>query len=523
MDDLLLPDTRTYVGKRNTTPWKAPENKDAPVYAPKVLPLDVEAIITVAVNRMGEADTTVTQLRAVRQWLNDPTLHKVASVHVGESEVKDEQLSVIREAGLLREVAPRAATTKLRFTCEVKKGAPRNRTLMHTHAGNDAAHVFHPSMMRVNSMNTLKRMARRNKVGATRDFKSFYHQLRMSEAVGEKYVVKVGDKYYALTRAAMGHKSSAPAAHSITRALAIMAARGEAEWDVIIDDVAFFAKDEPTLQRVLARFDELCATASVTVGTATPPSTQVEHRGIVMDMVAHTVRIRESTVTRIKSRVEWYKAAPTIARAKSLAGAAIAAGQVVQIPVRAIMRSVAQYVNTGVPADFSALHQLADQTVPNAPDKHDPVPFVGTIVADATLTSYGGVYVDPYGQVWTASGTFAPGQFTSVAEAEAAATIYTARLLPQRRMWSKVDIFTDNMVWYATQQRRWAKSDTMEPYRVAMAELLASKRITADCFWVASADNPTDGISRQRTWLEDDTTKLKELLLAQRASNACAG
>ena len=84
---------------------------------------------------------------------------------------------------------------------------------------------------------------------------------------------------------------------------------------------------------------------------------------------------------------------------------------------------------------------------PNHPTRYDALPFAGAIVADATPVSYGGVYADQYGNVDYVAGSFAPGQFASVNEAEAWATILTLRLVPPRRLWARIEVFTDNQVW----------------------------------------------------------------------------
>ena len=521
VDDLFIADKREYAGKATTSPWRKPANKAAPVYAPKVSTIDVMKLIAIATARLGPNDPAIVKLRAVQKWLTDPSLHEAADVHVKDSTVTQQEIDEIIDAALLRQVqGQRKATVILRLTYEEKESEGRRRTVMHTHAGNDGAHIPHPNMMRVSSITTLRRMMRRNSFAASRDMKSWFHQLPMSDEVSEMYVVCAHGKSYVLTRAAMGHKATAAVAHTITKVIAMLAAKGEAEYDVIIDDVAFFAKDRGVLERVLSRFDALCAEINATVGSGQPPATTVTFRGITADLSRNTVRLRQSTAKRMVDRVDWYTKSPTPARAKSLLGAAFAAAQIVPIPVRTLMKRVAIYANTGVPADFAELAALCTAEVDNVPDAHDPIPFVGSIVADATLQSWGGVFVDAYGNVQARNGRFTDEQqrrFNSVAEAEALATIETAKMLPHRRIWSSVDIFTDSTVWLSAQKRSWARSDVMDRYREELMACLAQRRITTTAFWVRSCDNPADGISRMRSWSTLDTGKLCSLLAAPAA------
>ena len=230
-------------------------------------------------DKFGADDRSTREIAAIMQWLNDPTLHEAADVDVGDSTAMPGDTETLVANGLLREPLSEDSpvTVRAQMRTEQKGLKFRRRTVFHTHAANDGADTFTKSMMRVNPIQTLKRMARRNKYGATRDFTSFFHQMLLELKVGERYIVRINGKKYALTRAAMGHKASAAAAHSITRAVARLACNGEAEYDVIIDDVAFFGNDDATLERVVARFDAICEEAGLTIGAKTQPLTQVSH------------------------------------------------------------------------------------------------------------------------------------------------------------------------------------------------------------------------------------------------------
>ena len=512
MEDLFLADLRHYKRSKTTDCWPGPPAHDVPLYCPPVETCDVPALLEMLLKFFDKSDRCVREISAVIEWLTVPSHHDFADVEVGDSVMTPADARIMVDNGIIRPTSPSPVTVRAIMRKELKRADWRKRPLMHTHAGNDGAHTFVKSMMRVNSIETLKRMARRNKFGATRDFKSFFHQLMLSLEVGQRYVLRINGEYFALTRAAMGHKASAAAAHSITRAVARLAAAGEAEFDVIIDDVAFFANDKDQLARVMARFDDICDEIGLTIGSKTDPATTVSHRGIDFDLSSQRVRVRETTSSRTRDRVAIYQARPTHARARSLLGAAVAAAQVVPIPVCSLMHRVARYIRGGPVADMADLSDLLLHDAPNYPTRYDALPFAGAIVADATPVSYGGVYVDQYGNVDYVAGSFAPGQFASVNEAEAWATILTLRLVPPRRLWARIEVFTDNQVWDRVMGKDWARAERVDVIRQELGRRLTAMKLVAGNSWVASADNPTDNISRQRDWTSEDTAKLRRLL-----------
>jgi hypothetical protein len=505
-------DVREYVAKTKTCPWAANAPRDAPLYAPYVNAGNVAGLRDYAREAKGARDPTTKQLGAVVEWLEDPAHHQRAAVRVDDSNITDAQLQQLLAADILRPAPDGPPSVRAMLRKEEKRSGWRLRTILHTHAANDGAHMFTPAMMRVNSVSTLKRMAYRNKFGATRDFMSFFHQMKYNPAVQALYTIRVRGKTYALNRAAMGHKASAAAAHSITRAIAILAAQDEAEWDVIIDDVAFFAQTQEALDRVTGRFDEICGRFGFTIGSSTDAATSVSHRGIDFDLTSNRVRVRETTRNRTIRRAQIYADKPTPAKARSLLGAAVAAAQVVSIPVAQLMLETARYLNGGPPADFRPLQLAIDGDAENAPTAEDPLPYVGAVVADATPTTFGGIYVDQHGNVYYAVGSFPADAFDSINEAEACATLETLALVPDRRDWSLIDVFSDNQVWCRVMGRDWSKTLRIDVLRQQLTRRLTAKRLVPRNSWVASGDNPTDGISRHRPWTADDTAKLHALL-----------
>ena len=95
---------------------------------------------------------------------------------------------------------------------------------------------------------------------------------------------------------------------------------------------------------------------------------------------------------------------------------------------------------------------------------------------------------------------------------EAWATILTLQLVPDRKHWSRIDVYTDNQVWCGAMGRQWAKAERIDLLRQHLTRQLTQKRLVAGNTWVRSEDNPTDNISRQRDWSDEDTGKLRQLL-----------
>jgi hypothetical protein len=63
-----------------------------------------------------------------------------------------------------------------------------------------------------------------------------------------------------------------------------------------------------------------------------------------------------------------------------------------------------------------------------------------------------------------------------VNEAEAWATVLTAQLVPPRRHWAHIDVFTDNRVWCGALGRDWSKAPLIDIIRQLVTIDLTAKR-----------------------------------------------
>lgn len=129
--------------------------QDAPLYAPEVEPLNLDAIIAKVTDRFGTEDIIVKQLQAVHRWLTDPTLHYQGDTHdvACNSTISNEDVIKLKQAKLIADLSDETARATVRAFArpEKKNRAWRRRTIFHTLAGNNGARMPHPTMMRFNS------------------------------------------------------------------------------------------------------------------------------------------------------------------------------------------------------------------------------------------------------------------------------------------------------------------------------------------------------------------------------------
>lgn len=160
------------------------------------------------------------------------------------------------------------------------------------------------------------------------DFRSWYWQLCLSPAAGDRYVIRTRDgNCYALRRMAMGHKWAVFVSHEISSSLARAALAGfenTTQFDVIIDNVIFIGPPAD-VRAVGAKFESLCALANAKIGDRVESSTLFDHRGVSFNLVDKSVGLKKSWLTKLRHR--WATAnvtAPsphiTFARLRSLAG-----------------------------------------------------------------------------------------------------------------------------------------------------------------------------------------------------------
>lgn len=492
--------TPTTLSKQNT-----------PIYVPHVNACDTRKLRALYYDRFGR-DATYHALNFAIDWLHDPSLHDPLAdsrTPVYDSDLSHDELTALLRSDVVEASDPLyPASVYAFFRREEKPTGPRRRSILHTVHGNDHGTDPPNGMMRVTSYAALFAKADHATCCASRDMKSWYHQHLFAPAVRDFYTFRCEGKSFRLKRMPMGHKTSAACAHSVTCAITALATDGlDVKTDVIIDDVIFLSNSLDSLTTALARFDAICKSINATIGTYTAPSHAVDFRGVHFDLKAKTATIRRSTHDRYADRLATFAARPTVARARSLIGAAIWAMEIYAFSpdmladIAFATHTVASEPMHVTPRLYASVTRLLTNILrvgsPEGPSPtllaQPPPRTIGVLAADATPTQWGAVFIDNAGNVTSGSGPLdTHGAAIHVAEAQA--TLHAIDLIPARDTHARVIIATDNSVWFANATRRIPRALTEA--RCQLSRKLTKLNVSAVMIQVKSVDNPADAPSR---------------------------
>jgi len=464
-------------------------------------------LIAESTKYLGQYDEAVENMHYVDRFLNDTTTHRDNdTIKVRLTQMEQEQLDVIIGAGLAIEYQgeKQYPTVFAFFTREVKKGEPRLRTIFHTLIDNVCSPRARKGLMKVASINLLSSRVRGTRYASSRDFKSYYHQFPWGFAVSQMLRFKTTkDKMFYITRAAMGHKNSAAAAHTTTK-LIIMLALEKAEttakivrYDFIIDDVLFMSSDLAAMDAVLNAFDNICAQFDVTLGSCCPPTAQITFRGIDFDLDSQTMKIKEAFIGKFNERQTLFLQRPTIERAKSMAGMIAYAAQIIDIHSFGMaIRAAAKIIRTGqldTTGFVDAIREVL-QNVARPLDFNEQIPFAGIVCTDATPTAWATIYVNPFGDVESDRGEFS--EATPIHVAEARASLLGLKLVPRFEQDHKIIVVTDNQSWLFAANTKKAQDASFDQIKRLFWETLRTKRCIPEMCYINTKSNPADGLSR---------------------------
>jgi hypothetical protein len=238
---------------------------------------------------------------------------------------------------------------------------------------------------------------------------------------------------------------AAMVAHATTTAIVQLAIqRASAEYptatfayDVIIDDASWSSCNEEACREVERQFDAICSDFNVTIGSKTPTSGLLVHRGVIVDLQAQSVKLRQSFIDKHKARRDLLSRTPTFARCRSALGTLVYYATIsptIREQIPELLRIVARVARTTTKQAIAAASERLVTAVDVMVQNHewhttdvDATPFGGYVFSDATPTSWGSIYVDLLGEV-----TFAKGRFENPMKihlAEATAMIQTTKQL----------------------------------------------------------------------------------------------
>lgn len=503
--DLRKPYTQRF--SKNVWPHEKPPNGElAELYAPAVAPLHHHLLSELLITNIPH-DPMCNDFRYVTLFLSDPEFHggnPPTPVHEPKSALLPDEQKALVNASLSEPYSGPSTFSTVRafMRREMKKDKFRRRTIFHTICANDTGRMPAPRLMQVRSYHILFSMTGRKKFGAGRDFKSFYHQFEFDPKVREILRYRYGDALFQLTRAAMGHKASAAAAHTTSKAIVLLALHrarktpSDVHYDIIIDDVLFMSDSLEDLTAVCTAFDEICSEIHATIGTFSPPTTLLTHRGVEFDFEKRLRRVKTSTIDRLRARFEYFSRSPTLPRLRSIIGAVMFCRTIMCIDVGDFLRAAIRAELTSQVPDPTIYRTTIDLVLANDWVHNvttDTLPYGGTVVTDATLTHWAAIFVDQQGEVITSTGVVPEGP---IHVSEALATLYALDSLPSFDVPHRVEFVTDNTVWLFSMHRSYARCDELQPIRSEFLGRLRLKNIFPVLAYIASADNPADNPSR---------------------------
>jgi len=505
-----------------------------PLHAKKVKPLQLEKMIE-------DEQEMQEHMQLVWRILNDATLYQEATKYhecCPSSNFAIKDAETLCEAQSLRDVqAKDAKGCSIAFDTE-EEVRRRRRPIIDTLADNVLG-MFAPKVT-FSTLLAVKALSRWRYALAF-DFAAYYHQFPLADQVGECLSFRIGDRHFAPTRAPMGHKNMVYVAQATTimlarRAVKIAEAQTSVEYDIIIDNVVFVGDDRESLARVEAAFNELCAKYDVTYSEQSTITETFEYRGLAFDLAKHTVCLKKKWIDvkwkpRVAHVIKTRKVTPE--QLDSLAG--MAAWAIGALDIKADVFFFWKFVAHAAharrkdksmlvwPVALQAL-RIIDDIVKN----NEPVqPVMGkrdvskwrVFVSDAALeggkASWGAVVMDPTtGQVaWTSEVIMQPPhEILSINYWEMYAVRHgLLRLKKYIPFGTTVATFVDNQVAIAVLEK------TRTPAYHLYQEMHMTRQLVHDnawemlLAWVPSAENPTDGLSREKGFNMYDRGLLEKL------------
>jgi ribonuclease HI len=323
---LLLIDGK-FTSATKGNPWigmgeKSVHKSDWPIQAPNVQLLDIRAMV----HKLELWESRHVQLlRECEALLDGCRGEHVITTFVGDSIPESSlQLRLIQhlvDAGIVRELEPGESALSFVILHAVPEPAKKRFRVI---ADCLPANVYLPDLWKVRfrSVAELKMLTGRNRHVALFDFKAYYYQFDVHK-LARYFAFRRGKRLFAFVRGVMGHKWMVAIAHSITSAFAEeIATRHAVEFDTIIDNVMFLSNDEGAVTSAAAEFSDLCTQFSITVGEKTECTQVFDYRGMSFDLVAGTVKLKESFIQKTTDRIQYVLKNKTVTKAQlqSLAG-----------------------------------------------------------------------------------------------------------------------------------------------------------------------------------------------------------
>jgi hypothetical protein len=442
------------------------------------------------------------------------------------SKVSATDLEIYEQRGYILAVQASevASWGKLSSIPEPTKDPPRRRPIFDTIKAN--ALLGHAPRVCFTTVQSQLDAVLSAKVAASFDMKGWYFAIPVSPGVSRHMAFRTGpDTWYRWLRGPMGHKWFVFVGHVFTSVLAWIP---DAKADIIIDNVLFTDTDEARLQRTMTDFRHRCAYVGATLGQDTGMITTPDHRGIHYDISSKCWGLRESFVSKFRTRVTHALTRPTTAAQwLSIAGSVNWMRQVLDITPLHVWKMAARAAphnplkflapSQALVIELRYLYAAASkrQTRPLVPSR------IAMLVTDAaktgTVASWGAVLLLPNGVFRTHGGTYCR---------QASTAHITA--LELRALWDSIMVFnlqntsvtwwTDNTAAALVIRGRRTNSYPMWCWLRRIREEVKTRSLSIVAKWLASELNPADGLSRGKALTDDDRQKLMHLARAWEAN-----
>jgi hypothetical protein len=399
---------------------------------------------------------------------------------------------------------------------------------------------------------------RRQVFFSTYDMKAFFYQFGLAPAVSMCFPFRVGNDFYVCQRLPMGVKFAPSIAqcvlyHLVSCVISEMGDMCDIVCDLYIDNIFVCSNFPSQLNRFHFLFKKMCDKYSVTIGDSNVCSSRVTHRGICFDaselqfslsstfLLKFGVKLRDwrlvtapspivadldlslLCLSLLKSRdAEWRSMLTNRDTLSSFVGSVVyamvargdaLAGAFTLLRLLAIAVTNVSKLSTAVtPACIRVARSLSHAILTNKPRNLRDWPHQEhVVVTDASTGSRSGglVWVTPDGRVQTMTVEVSDSHI-NVREAEVlvAAVERVARSHPG----SLIHVVCDNTAVISALAAGHSHSWVLNHHVDRVARIARTHHCVLQPWWVPSALNPADGLSRARAFSPEDLRLTRSLV-----------
>eukprot|EP00760_Papus_ankaliazontas_P009982 PhM_4_TR14170/c6_g3_i3/m.47361 len=148
----------------------------------------------------------------------------------------------------------------------------------------------------------LRRLVHKGSWAVAADFKCYYYHFELHPDIRKFFAININNNTYQFTRLPMGFKWAVIITQTITNFLTRKIDTATAT-DTYIDNVLFICTTEKDAKQTATALQQRCARYGIIIGEL-EIGQQVQHRGIIMDLLKKTVRVRPSTLDKLTKRAQ---------------------------------------------------------------------------------------------------------------------------------------------------------------------------------------------------------------------------